>query len=129
MNWFIEAFRHHPELALFLALAIGYAIGKIRIAGQPLGAVTGVLLTGFIIGQFGINLSDELKSVFFLLFLFTIGYKTGPQFVRGLKASGLPQAALTVFLCGIGLGAAYVLGKVFGFDAGTTAGLLAGSLT
>ena len=129
MTWLIEALRHHPELALFLTLGIGYALGQIRIAGQPLGAVTGTLIAGVAIGQFDIKLSDDLKSAFFLLFLFSIGYKTGPQFFRGLKSSGLPQAALTVILCGTGLAMAYLMARVFGFDPGTAVGLLAGSLT
>ena len=40
MDWFASALRQHPELALFLALAIGYAVGKIRFGSVQLGAVT-----------------------------------------------------------------------------------------
>ena len=92
MEWVANALRHHPELALFLALAVGYAIGKIKIGGFKIGPVIGVLIAGVVIGQLGIKVSNELKYAFFLLFLFAIGYKTGPQFFRGLRASGLPQA-------------------------------------
>jgi len=46
MNWVFDALRHHPELAFFLTLAIGYVIGKIKIGGFTLGAVTGVLIAG-----------------------------------------------------------------------------------
>lgn len=129
MHWFAESLRHHPELAVFLALAAGYAIGRISIAGFKLGAVIGSLIAGVVIGQIGIPVAAELKSIFFLLFLFSIGYKTGPQFFNGLKSSGLPQAGLTVLLCGTVLGAAWAVSRAFGFDPGTAGGLVAGAMT
>jgi putative transport protein len=48
MDWFASALRQHPELALFLTLAIGYAVGKIRFGSVQLGAVTGVLIAGVV---------------------------------------------------------------------------------
>src|SRR5262249_31087816 len=116
-------------MALFLALALGYWIGRIRLGSLPLGAVVGVLIAGVIIGQLGVKISSDLKTAFFLLFLFAIGYRTGPQFFSGLKASGVPQVALTVIFACAGLGTGYALAKGFGFDAGSAMGLLAGGLT
>lgn len=110
--------RHHPEMALFLVLALGYLIGKIRLGSVTLGAVVGVLIAGVIVGQLGIKISADLKTAFFLLFLFSIGYRTGPQFFSGLRSSGLPQVALTVVLCGTGLAVGYALARVFGYDPG-----------
>ena len=129
MDWLIHALRTHPELALFLTLALGYALGALRVGGIQLGSVIGVLLVGVAIGQIGISLPDALQSTFFLLFLFSIGYKTGPQFFRGLRGSGLSQAALTLVLALTGLATSYAVSRVLGFDAGTAAGLVAGSLT
>ena len=83
--------RAHPELALFLALGIGYAVGKITIFGVTIGAVTGCLLAGVLIGQTGAVLSNDVKQAFFLLFLFAIGYRTGPQFFQSLNADALPH--------------------------------------
>src|SRR5262245_44751932 len=128
-HWFVDTLRHHPEMALFLTLALGYLIGKIRLGALPLGAVVGVLIAGVIVGQLGVKISSDLKTAFFLLFLFAIGYRTGPQFFSGLKASGLPQVALTLIFAGAGLGTGYALAKAFGFDAGSAMGLLAGGLT
>ena len=113
-HWLAETLRHHPEMALFLTLALGYAIGKIRLGTLPLGAVVGVLIAGVIIGQLGVKISSDLKTAFFLLFLFAIGYRTGPQFFSGLKASGVPQVALTVIFACAGLGTGYALAKTFG---------------
>jgi putative transport protein len=129
MGWVAESLRAHPELALFLTLAVGNLLGRLRVAGMQLGGVIGVLVAGVVVGQIGIDVSNDLKSAFFLLFLFSIGYKTGPEFFRGLRSSGLPQATVTVVLCGVGLLTSYLVARAFGFDAGTASGMLAGALT
>ena len=64
-----------------------------------------------IIGQLGITISANVKTVFFLMFLFAIGYSVGPQFVRGIAKDGLPQALFSVVLCLICLGTAYHRGQ------------------
>ena len=94
MDSLVTALRQNPELAVFLALAIGFAIGQIKIAGFSLGTVVGTLFAGVLIGQLDIKVSPLVKTVFFDLFLFTTGYKVGPQFFRGLKRDALPQMAL-----------------------------------
>jgi len=129
VEWFVKVLHDRPEVAFFLTVMIGYAIGKLRIGSFTLGAVTGVLLAGVLGGQLGITLPASLKQVFFLLFLFAIGYRTGPQFFRGLKKDGLVQAALAVIFSVVGLVMAYVVARLAGYGAGTAAGLIAGSLT
>jgi putative transport protein len=119
----------HPEIAFFLVLGLGYLFGKIALGSFKLGAVTGTLLAGVMVGQLGVTLPNEVKQCFFLLFLFAIGFRTGPQFFRGLKKDGLQHAALAAVVATAGLAIAYVVAKVFGYDAGTAAGVVAGSLT
>jgi len=129
LHWLIATLRQHPELAVFATLAIGFAIGKLRVAGFQIRSVVGVLLTGVAVGQLEIEVASALQYAFFLLFLFAIGFKTGPQFFRGLRGSGLSQAGLTLLLCGTGLATAIGVSRLFGFDAGTAGGLIAGALT
>ena len=83
IEWIGASLRDHPELALFLALAAGYLLGRVRIGSFKLGPVVGCLLAGITVGQIGIVVPGVLGRTFFLLFLFAIGYKTGPQFFRG----------------------------------------------
>jgi putative transport protein len=128
IEWIRDALRGHPELALFLAIAAGYLIGRLRIGSFKLGPVIGCLLAGVAIGQFGIVIPRVFGSTFFLLFLFAVGYKTGPQFFRGLGRTALPQVILTVLFAVSGLVTAYSVTRVLGFDVGTAAGLLAGGL-
>ena len=42
IDWFVATLRSHPELAIFLALAIGFAVGPKKVAGFSLGNVTSV---------------------------------------------------------------------------------------
>ncbi|HTP41095.1 MAG TPA: aspartate-alanine antiporter [Nitrospiria bacterium] len=129
MHWLIETFRQYPELAIFLTLALGYWVGGLKFGGFSLGAVTGTLLVGVIVGQMQITISPNVKSVFFLMFLFAVGYGVGPQFVRGLKSDGLPQVIFAVLQCVATLLTVYIVAKLLGINAGLAAGLLSGSQT
>ncbi len=128
-DWFLHVLRSHPEVTFFLVLGLGYALGKIRIGTFTLGAVTGTLLAGVLVGQLGLKISGEVKQCFFLLFLFSIGFRTGPQFFRGLRSDGLQQALLAAIVASTGLVVAFLVSKFFGYQAGTAAGVVAGSLT
>ena len=123
-----DALRHHPELALFLALTAGYLIGRLRIGSFKLGPVVGCLMAGLAVGQLGIVIPGVLGGTFFLLFLFAVGYKTGPQFFRSLGRNALPQVILTLLFAITGLLTTYSIARILGFDAGTAAGILAGAL-
>src|SRR6476469_6972396 len=129
MNYVTNALREHPELAVFLVLAIGFLIGRIKIKSFSLGTVVGTLLAGVAVGQLGIQVPATVKYVFFDLFLFTTGYKVGPQFFRALKKDAGPQVALTLVLCVTCLLAAYTAAKLLGYDVGTASGMLAGAFT
>src|SRR5881394_2623739 len=129
MNYLTHALREHQELAVFLTLAIGFLIGRVKIGTFSLGTAVGTLLAGVVIGQMNIQVPAVVKYVFFDLFLFTTGYKVGPQFFRALKKDALPQLALTVVLCVTCLVAAFTAAKLLGYDMGTAAGLLAGAFT
>jgi putative transport protein len=122
-------FKHYPELAIFLTLGVGYWVGSIKLGNFSLGAVTGTLLVGVVVGQMDIQISPTVKSVFFLMFLFALGYGVGPQFFRGLKSDGLPQVWFAVVICLLCLVSTWACAKIAGFDAGTAAGLLSGAQT
>lgn len=129
MSWLVSTLRSHPEIAIFLSLGIGYWVGGKSFRGFSLGAVTATLLAAIAIGQLGIPISANVKSVFFLMFLFAVGYGVGPQFVRGIAKDGLPQALFSVVQCVLCLAAPVLAAKIAGYGVGSAAGLLAGSQT
>lgn len=129
MTWIPDTLRAHPELAIFITLAVGYWIGAVKLGSFSLGAVTGTLLTGILIGQLGIDISDQIKSIFFIMFLFAVGFGVGPQFVRGIASDGLPQAMFAVVICLLVLASVVGAAMVAGYGPGLAAGLLAGSQT
>src|SRR5262245_36961596 len=129
MGWFVTSLRENFELAIFLTLAIGFTIGRLRIGGFSLGNVVGTLLADVVVGQLEIEVDPLVKVVFFDLFLFATGYKVGPQFFRSLKKNAASQALLTLVLCVVSLVTTVLAAKVMGYDSGTAAGLLAGAFT
>ena len=123
IEWVVATLRSNPELAIFLTLGMGYWIGARRFGSFSLGSVTGVLLAGILVGQLDIEISSQVKSVFFTMFLFAVGYGVGPQFVRGIATDGLPQALFAVIISLLCLVCAYVAVVVQGYDIGFGAGL------
>jgi putative transport protein len=129
VDWFVATLRQYPEIALFLAIGAGFWIGTKSYKGFSLGAVTATLLVAILIGQLGIKISGDVKSVFFLLFLFAIGYGVGPQFVRGITKDGIPQAIFGAIVSILCIATSIVVAKFAGYDAGAGSGLYAGSQT
>lgn len=129
MEWFVNTFRQYPELAIFLTIALGFFIGKFKYGTFSLGNVTSVLLVGVIVGQMDIVVAPEVKQIFFLIFLFAIGYSVGPQFFNSLKKSGIPQLIFGTLMSVAALITTWLLAKMMGYNAGQAAGLFAGAQT
>jgi putative transport protein len=129
IEWFFATLRQYPEIAIFLALALGYYFGAFTFKGIGLGSVTATLLAAVIIGQIGITISQPLKATVFLMFLFAVGYGVGPQFVRGVAKDGLPQAIFSVVQCVFSLLVPVAIVKFVGYDLGYAAGFYSGSQT
>ena len=129
IQWFVATLRSYPEIAIFLALAIGFWIGPRKVAGFSLGNVTATLLAAVVIGQLGITISPNVKAAFFILFIFAIGYGVGPQFVRGFGKEGPRQIGFALIILALCLVVPYVCARVAGLPLGYAAGLYAGSQT
>ncbi|MCX5098973.1 aspartate-alanine antiporter [Streptomyces sp. NBC_00264] len=122
--------KDHPELVLFASLALGHLLGKLRVGPLTLGGICGTLIVSLLLGAWTkAQVSDDVKTVFFALFIFALGYMAGPQFFRNLNKKSLRFFVL----CGIelvcALGIAFGLAKGFDLDVGTASGILAGAAT
>lgn len=129
LEFILHALRTDPEIAVFLAIALGVFVGRIHIGSFHLGSVAGALLMGLLIGQIGLEVPTGLKSVFFVMFIYAVGFKSGPEFFGSLNRGTLKLVLLSVVLCATALGMILLMYAVFDFDAGFTAGLGAGALT
>ncbi len=129
MSTIVELLQKHPELAVFFCLAAGYWLGNLKVRGFSLGTVVGTLLVALVVGQSHAVVPDFVKTLFFALFMFAMGYHVGPQFFNGLRKGGLRLMVLSLIFCLTGLGIVLLMTKLFGFDKGFAAGLLSGALT
>jgi len=129
MEWIHQILTKSPEIALFLSLAVGYFIGQINFGKFQLGGVGGSLLAAVVISQFGVQIDNGVKSVMFAIFIYAVGYDSGPQFFNSLSRKTLREIAMAVFLAVSALATVLVCAKLFGLNKGIAAGLAGGALT
>ncbi len=129
VRWLVDTLRAHPELAVFFALALGFTVGPLKLFGFSLGSVTATLLAGVLIGQLGITVDGPIKSTFFLMFLFAVGFGVGPQFFSGLGKEGPRQIVFSLVVLVLCLVVPVLCAIAAGLDVGYAAGLYAGSQT
>ncbi|MDE2377936.1 TrkA C-terminal domain-containing protein [Bradyrhizobium sp.] len=127
IRWIIST---APEIFLLLAVAIGTILGRVRIRGFAVGTTACILIVSVLIGQLGsFTFPSLLRVVLFSLFVFTIGYKSGPEFFASLSIRTLAQVAMALILGGTGLLIVLAFAFAFKLDPGTASGLAAGALT
>ena len=128
-NWVLDGLKHSPEILLFLSLSLGYLIGGIRMGKFQLGGVAGSLLVAVALSVFGVTIDAGVKSILFALFIYAVGYESGPQFFRSLGVKTLREIFLALFIAVASFVSVVILAKIFNLDKGLAAGLAAGGLT
>ena len=122
-------FTKSPEIAIFLSLALGFWVGKFRLGSFQLGGVAGSLLVAVCLSQFGASGDATVKNILFALFIYAVGYDSGPKFFKSLGKQSLREIALAATVAIAGLITVVVLAKLFSLDKGLAAGIAAGGLT
>lgn len=127
-------FLHHllnqsPEVALFLSLAIGYWVGSFQFGKFQLGGVAGSLLAAVLISQVGVTIDNGIKSVLFALFIYAVGFESGPQFFRSLGRQSIREIVMAAVMALSGLAIVVICARLLGLDKGIAAGIAAGSMT
>ncbi|MCX7200240.1 MAG: aspartate-alanine antiporter [Proteobacteria bacterium] len=130
MDVLAATLRTHPEIAVFLAIGLGYWIGRFSVRGVGFGPVTGSLIAGLLVGYaVEVPVADTAKQLLFLLFMFGIGYSAGPGFVRGLRDAGWRWAVLGSVIPLAGLLTAWAMAKLLDLELGYAVGMMSGGLT
>ncbi len=119
-----------PLLLLFVVAAIGYPLGRVKVAGFSLG-VSAVLFTGLAFGSLSsdLKLPEVVYQFGLVLFVYTIGLSSGPGFFAALRRKGLRDNALALAMLLIAGALVVVSSLVFSLKPTLAAGLFAGSLT
>ncbi len=108
--------------ALFAALALGYWVGKFRFGSFQLGGVAGSLLAAVLISQVGVTIDSGIKAVLFALFIYAVGFESGPQFFRSLGRQSVKEILMALVVAVSGLVTVVVIARVFHLDKGLAAG-------
>ncbi|MDR2893941.1 MAG: putative transporter [Alistipes sp.] len=136
MNWFENLITGegiaHSVLAIALVIAIGTALGKVKIKGISLG-VTWVLFAGIVASHFGMTLTPEVlhfvKEFGLILFIFALGLQVGPGFFASFKKGGMTMVGYTVAIVLLGVGVTALIASVTGTPMSTMAGVMSGAIT
>src|SRR5215831_12108553 len=123
MNWASYILKATPEIALFAALALGHSLGRLKFGSFSLGGVAGSLLVALVIGQLtGVVMPEALKAVCFALFIYAVGFKSGPDFFGGLNRSSLKLVFSSAVQCLAALVTVLVIAKSCNLSKGFSAG-------
>ncbi|MGE9550626.1 aspartate:alanine antiporter [Erwinia amylovora] len=116
-------------LLLFVVLALGLCLGKLRLGSVQLGNSIGVLVVSLLLGQQHFSINPNALNLGFMLFIFCVGVEAGPNFFSIFFRDGKNYLMLASVMVVSAVILALGLGKLFGWDIGLTAGMLAGSMT
>ncbi|XVS62020.1 aspartate-alanine antiporter [Actinosynnema sp. CA-299493] len=129
MDWVRSLLQATPEIALFVCLALGYTVGKVRVGSIQLGGICGTLIVAMVVGQLDVTVDDQVKNIAFALFIFALGYTGGPQFFGNFNRSGLKIGVLSFIETVTVVAIVLVLAGVLDLGVGVASGILAGSAT
>ena len=124
-------FASSPLLALFVVVALGAAIGAIRIGPLRFGAA-GALFVGLIVSAVHPEVVSNHMSIVqpmgLAFFVYCVGISAGATFFQNLRKQ-TNLLALTTIVCVVGAVIALVGGRLLGLSSGLTSGLFTGALT
>jgi putative transport protein len=122
----------HSVMILSLAIALGLALGKVKIAHVSLG-LTWVLFIGILFGWLGFNLDPHLlhfmKEFGLVLFVYSIGMQAGPSFFSSFTKGGLSLNMLALIVVLLSVFTTIAIFGITGTPLTTMAGILAGAVT
>ncbi len=129
IEWLQHELSHSPEILLFLSLAIGFWIGQFQFGRFQFGSVAGSLLVAVVLSLIGVSVDNGVKAILFALFIYAVGFESGPQFFKSLGPHSIKEILLAVFMAVSGLITVLLMAKLFHLDKGLAAGLAAGGMT
>lgn len=117
-----------PIAVVFLIVAIGTLLGRVRVANLSLGT-SAVLFAGLLFGHLGATIPEALQDLGIVLFVYAVGLQAGPRFFNQFRQRGLSFAASGIIVVGSGAIATWCITRVFALDPALATGMYAGAMT
>lgn len=136
MQWISDLFFSHTALQaviiLSVIIAVGLALGKLRVWGISLG-VTFVFFAGILAGHIGLSIDPVIlhytENLGLVLFVYELGLKVGPGFFSSFRKGGLELNLLGLGVMAIGTVMAILYTMFLNVPIGDATGLLCGATT
>jgi putative transport protein len=114
--------------ALFLIVALGFILGRIKIFGLSLD-VSAVIFVALVFGHYGVVIPEDFQYLGLVLFIFTIGIQAGPGFFESFKKEGRQLASFATLLIVAAALISVATVYFFKIDKNIVVGLFTGALT
>ena len=135
MDKFFSFLAENLVITLFLVMALGYLLGRVKLRGFSLGVTPAIFIIGLFISMVAASTSSVTfaipplaQAIFFNLFIYAIGLRVGPQFFTGLQRDGWRFVVLTLIVSGATLLLALGMSWLLDLPAGSATGLLASTI-
>jgi len=118
----------HPVAVLFLIVALGSALGSLKVASISLGA-SGVLFVALLFGHIGFKLQEDIQQLGIILFVYAVGLQAGPRFFNQFKARGILFAKIGITVVASGAAITWIVSRLFDLNSSLAVGMFAGAMT
>ncbi len=130
MEKLIHFLEENKPVLLFIVIAAGYFIGRIKVKGFSLG-IAAVLFVGIAFGSLSSKLAlpDIVYILGLVIFVYTTGLQSGPGFFAGFDRQGIAVNLTMISVLSFTAVLTVILGKTYGLNENIVSGLFTGSLT
>jgi putative transport protein len=106
-------------LLLFVVIAIGDMLSKIRLGGVPLGSTAGMLIAGIVFGHLGFPNIEGAANFGFRLFVFSVGMEAGQRFFSVFPEDGARYIVLAIVVAFTGVSLALRAARIVDLRKGS----------
>lgn len=128
MDVVLNYLRESPIVSLFIIIALGFVLGKIKIKGFSFD-VSAVIFAALLFGHLGISLPPAIQTMGLVLFIFTVGIQAGPGFFDSFRQRGRRYVLAAGLLVVFSLVTALILKYTMNLSSDMLTGILCGALT
>ena len=123
-----EYLQTHQVILLFLIIALGLIIGRIKLWGFSFES-SAILFVAMAFGHYGFTLDSDFMTLGLIFFIYSIGLQAGPSIFNISRKQGFQLNLIVLFLLITGALTTYLTAVFFNLDMDIAVGLFAGAFT